>query len=483
MNRHKPKHGTRPFIIFTILATLLPYSAMAQQDFGIDACISYALDHNKDVQNAVFDQYIAKAQVKEFAATGFPQVSLGADLQYFVELPTQILPGFFAPEQDIVIIDGKPYPLTRLDPETFQPIPGQAINAQFGFPWQSTVGANLNWTAIDGAYFYGVKAAKEYAELTQRQANRTREEVVLAVSKAYIQAFITREQANLLLVNISRIEKLLTETKALNTEGFVEAIDVDRLQINFNNLQLEKAKIERYVLLADALLKFQMGMPLEDSLSLLAPESSPQSSPALPDNISQQYNPEQDLDLAILRKTEDLQKLDLKRTQMGYLPKISLFGSYQVNAQRDAFNFLDSDQQWFPISVVGLQMNWNVFDSFMKVRKIEQQRIGLDKLQNQQEQLIQASTLEYEQAKMELLNAYSTLESTRANVELANRIFNVATIKYREGVGSSLELNDANTGLREAENANLKAFYDYLQAELSFEKAMGSFSQYHSFRN
>lgn len=476
-----PKRSFPPGRSIWLLLLMLPFSAplSAQQSFDLEACIQYAMVNNNSIRSATFDEYIAQAQIKEFAATGFPQLSLAADLQYFIELPTQILPGFFAPEQDIVMIDGKPYPLTRLDPETFQPIPGEEVTAQFGFPWQSTAGINLNWRALDPAYFYGLKAAREFSTLRELESRQTREDVAFNVANAYIQALISRQQQSLLEVNISRITRLLEETKALNQEGFVEAIDVDRLQISLNNLNLEQANIRRFIRLSEVLLKFQMGMPLSEELVLAEPEFELAELPVLPITGDSGFNPVNDLDYSILKQAEELQILDLKRTRSGYLPNLTVFGSYQYNAQRSEFNLFEANQDWFPISVVGLQLNWNIFDSFIKVRQMEQQKLGIDQVKLQQSTVLEAARLEYEQAKTQLLNAYNTLSSTKANVGLATNIYQVTTIKYKEGVGSSLEVNQAGTELQEAENAYLAALYSYLQSEIAFDKAVGNFSVYH----
>lgn len=459
---------------------LLPFSGRTQDAYTLDQCIAYALEHNNEVKSKVFDQYIAEAQIQEFAATGFPQISLAADLQYFIDLPTQILPGFFAPQQEIVFIDGNPYPLTKLDPETFQPIAGPEVAAQFGFPWQSNAGVNLNWKALDPAYFYGLEAARQFSSLRSLETNQTRENVAFNVANAYLQLLITRQQLDYLHLNMDRVQNLLTETQALYQEGFVEAIDVDRLTINLNNLELEASNAKRYDRIALALLKFQMGKPLGDSLEIEIPETNLTDLPPFPLASQEDFNPSGDVNLAILRQSERLQELDYKRTRSGYLPTLSVFGSYQLNAQRSEFNIFASNQEWFPISVVGLQLNWNIFDSFIRVRKMQQQRLGIDQTKLQQETVSQAAVLEFEQAKMGLLNAYNALKSTKANVGLAENIFRVSKIKYLEGVGSSLEVTEATSALRQAENDYLAALYQFLQAEVSFEKAKGEFSTYHT---
>lgn len=454
-------------------------AARAQESFSmnLEECIQYGLANNLNIQNARFDEYIAKARVKETVANGYPQVNISADLQYFVELPTSILPGSFSPQQDIVYINGKPYPLTSLDPETFQPIPGDPVEAQFGQPWQSTAGASLNQLVFDGAFFLGLKAAKTYVGITEISSARSKEETAIAINRAYYQALITQEQSNLIDANISRLEKLLKETSELNKEGFVEQIDVDRLEINLNNLNLEKEKVKRLATVSLNLLKFQMGMPIQANLSLTEKVEELRDKPVF-DMETGSFSPENRIEYQLLQENKVLENYRLKSIQVGYYPSLYAFGSYQFNAQRDAFDFFDTDQKWFPISVVGLQLNIPVFDGLKKNAQAQQARLNLKKIDNQARQLEESFDLEISNSLVNLKNAYSSLQAYEKNVELARKVFDVATIKYREGVGSSLEVNDAESQLKQAESAYLSGMLEYLLYQADYKKARGEFSKY-----
>ncbi|MEO0897521.1 MAG: TolC family protein [Bacteroidota bacterium] len=452
--------------------------AQENLEMDLDACIQYALDNHINIKNAKLDEYSADGRVKEILASGLPQVNISADLQYFLELPTQILPGSFSPQQDIVFIDGKPYPLTALDPETFQPLPGEPIEAQFGQPWQSTAGASLSQLVFDGTYFLGVKAAKSFVTVSQLDTKRTKEETAFNVTKAYYQALVISERLNQLDANINRLEKLFNETSVLNKEGFVERIDVDRLTINLNNLKLEKDKLERLGKTSLNLLKFQMGMELGNDLVLTDDVNSFTKQP-YSEITDRKFDPENRTEFRQLVLGTELQRLQLKSVQVGYYPSLFLFGSYQFNAQRDEFDFFDSNQRWFPISVVGLQLNVPVFDGFRKKAQAQQSKVSIKKMENQQVFLRQSFRLEYENNKTNLQNAYTSLEAYEKNVELAKRVYDVANIKYKEGVGSSLEVNDAESQLKEAESNYLSGLLEYLLYQADYQKSMGDFSQYH----
>lgn len=439
------------------LALLLNFQqSHAQESFSmnLDECIQYGLDNNLNIQNAKFDEYIAQAQIKEITANGLPQVNISADLQYFLELPTNILPSSFNPDPN-----------------------GGPLEVKFGTNWQSTAGISANQLLFDGTFFYGLKAAKGYKESTSISTQRSREEAAFAIAKAYYQALITEEQSNLILANINRLEKLLTETSELNKEGFVERIDVDRLEINLNNLKLEKEKIKRLYTVSINLLKFQMGMPVLSTLVLSEDLEDLKDRPVF-DLAEGDFNPSNRIEYRLIQKNRELEGLRLKSVQAGYYPSLYAFGSYQFNAQRNEFNFFNRDERWFPISVIGLQLSIPVFDGLRKNAQAQQVRLSLKKIDNQSRLMEESFDLEISNSLVNLKNAYSSLQAYEKNVGLAKRVFDVASIKYREGVGSSLEINDAESQLKQAESSYLSGLLEYLLYQTDYKKARGEFSQY-----
>src|SRR6185503_16809274 len=108
-------------------------------------------------------------------------------------------------------------------------------------------------------YVVALQAAKYLELMSTLSANRTKADVIAAVSKAYYTVLVNNERLGLLNSNINRLKNLLSDTKAYNQQGFVELIDVERLEVTFNNLVSEKEKVERFMTLSEAVLRFQMG--------------------------------------------------------------------------------------------------------------------------------------------------------------------------------------------------------------------------------
>ena len=59
-------------------------------------------------------------------------------------------------------------------------------------------------------------------------------------------------------------------------------------------------------------------------------------------------------------------------------------------------------------------------------------------------------------------------------MELAQNVFNVSTKKYQQGIGSNIEVINAQTSMREAEINYYNALYDVLVYKIDYQKATGT---------
>ena len=100
---------------------------------------------------------------------------------------------------------------------------------------------------LDGSYFSGLKAAKLFKELTRKGIDVKEEEIRANVTKAYMNILIAEENKDILAKNISNLEKALSDTKAFYENGFMEKLDVERLELSMGNLQTEYEKIDQII--------------------------------------------------------------------------------------------------------------------------------------------------------------------------------------------------------------------------------------------
>ena len=454
-------------LVFLAMLGLTSLSAQEVQIFSIEDAIKYAQEKSISVQQSKLDLDRSKQQVREYTSIGLPQASVNIEYNYNINLPTQLLPDFLTPAVVGTL-------------EAFQLVPagtganlpeGQPQPVQFGTKNSLRAGFNVNQLLFDGSYFVGLKAAKGLVQMTTKQTDLSMQQIKNNVKKSYLTVLIAQENRKILFKNIENLEKLLKETKAFKESGLIEQLDVDRLDLSLSNLKSENEMVGRQVELAYNVLKFQMNFPLDQAISLSDSLNSMMEEPAEGD-LSGKPNFDNRFEVQILKQSEYLNELNVKRYKMGYAPSVSAFFTHQYQIQRN--NLFDKDEAgFFPISIIGASVNVPIFDGFNKDSKIKMAEIDRKKINLQLKQFELASTLELENARVAYKNAKERLNNQQKNLALAERILNTTKVKYKEGIGSSMEITTAEQELYRTQANYMNALYDVAVAIADLERILG----------
>lgn len=467
--------GKLTFIFLLISPWLMAQETPPGSTFGLEECIDYALKNSVDIRNARIGERIADARVKETIGIGLPQVSGTVNVQ---QSPTQ--PRFFGeytgPEQDF-------FGLSQRNPNIQVGDVGAAENF-FQLKGSGDANVRVNQLIFNGSYFVGLQASSAYKELSVKQYNQTEEDVVLNVSKAYYNVLITREQLAQLKANIGRIDSLYRNTQAMQQNGFAEKIDVDRIKVNLNNLRVDHDNLMNVNDISLKLLKFQMNYPLNEELTI----NDSIGAKVLQETViasDGDWNYSERPDYQVLQANYELQKLNIKNKYAEAIPVISGFvsmgystqspnfgGLFQTNADFEDMNGVGPDK-WYGYSTLGLTLSWNVFTGLQRTFQIQQEKLTLLQMENSFEAMEQSIDLNLEQSQKNLETALKRLRVQEENKALAEEIYRVAQIKFEQGVGSNLEVIEADTSLKDAQTNYYSALYDSIIAQLELKKALG----------
>jgi outer membrane protein len=444
----KPASINRLALVVVLTSLLRPALAQQTQTYSFTAqqAVQYALKNSVNVQNALKDVEIQLQTNREITASAYPQVSGTVNVNDYLKLPTQLLPGeFFG-------------------------APGTKIPVVFGTKWNGSYGATVQQLLFDGQVFVGLQARAASIEYAEKNVAVTQETIKANVYKIYYQLVVGRKQIALLDANITRAEKLLHDTKALYENGFQEKLDVDKVTVTLSNLKTEKTKVENQLQTGYVGLKYLMGMPVKYQLSLADTLSeSFLRQGVLTDNVRFEDRQE----YLLLKSVEKLNTYNIKRYKFTYIPTVSLTGSYNRQAQRDKFNFFKGGEDWFTTSYIGLQINVPIFDGFARDSRIKKAKLELAKTQISIEGLKNEINNEVEQSRINISSALITIDEQTKNMQLAEQVYNQTKIKYEQGLGSNLEITTAETDLREAQNNYFTALYDAIIARVDYLKAIG----------
>jgi len=258
----------------------------------------------------------------------------------------------------------------------------------------------------------------------------------------------------------------------LYENGFVEKIDVDRVRVQFNNIKTEMNRIDRLTEVSMLLLKYQMGMPIEQELVLAESIADIQLEEGLIEEDNFVYSDR--FDYAKLMVNRDLVQLDIKNYQMQYLPRITLTANYGYTNGGDEFGTLTNLNNWLNLGSAGVNLSLPIFDGLRKHNQIQKGKLQLQQIDNSARLLENTIDLEVVQSRVQLENSIENLEVQEENLSLAREVYKVTRIKYQEGVGSNLEVVEAETALKESETNYYSALYDALIAKVDLKKSMGA---------
>ncbi len=467
------------------------FAQNAPQAFSLKQAVEYALNNQERIKIAKNETEIAKGKIGEIRSIGLPQINLGAEVgNNFIQQKTLIDPSSFGPQ-----VEG--YRLTQADIQKvndgsndvvlapkLREVSGAKVPLTFVQPWTGSAAISASQLLFDGSYLIGLKAASTFSQLSTKQLIQTEIDVTEQVSKAYYGVLVSRARLELLVANLSRLDTLLKQTNQMYKNGFAEKLDVDRLTVSYNNLNIEKQKTDRLIELSEILLKFQMGMNQTEPISLtdkLADVEVDMNKVNLKD-----FNYSSRIEYSILETQRDLAALDIKNIRAGYYPRLALNARYGYNGVGDSMGDLLNirggasntfDRNWFDFGYFGLGVQVPIFDGLSKHYKGQQARLRLENAKHGMKLTEQSIDLQLNQASTNLTNALQQLESQKQNMVLAEDIARVSKIKYQEGVGTNLEVINAETDLRTAQTNYYASLFDALIAKVDLDKATGTLMQ------
>ena len=448
-------------ITIWVLMALSTITAQAQQTaFSLKEAVDYAIKNNESVKNALLDVQSADYKVKETITLGLPQINGAIQVAHSPKIQSFVL---------------------EYDPNSpFGGGPAQPGGPQVGDPiflalsLKNSAQASITWNQLifDGSYLVGLQAANTYRQLSTRSLLASKVTVAENVTKAYYGALINQNRIGLLTSSIARLDSSLKEANAYLKNGFAEQLDVNRLEVALNNLKVEKQKTERLVELSVNLLKFQMGYDIKQPIMLTDKVTDSDIANLSTDAGTGSF--ENRAEYKLLLTQQALNELDLKNVKAGYVPK--LYGSFSAGSLTAASKFgnlTEFGSRWADYSQIGVQLQVPIFDSFQKYWQGQQKKVAIEKTRNNLEQFKRSVSLQTASASVSLENALATLQTQKRTLQLAEEVVRVTKAKFKQGIGSNLEVTTAEADLKDAQINYFNATLDALNAKVDLDVATG----------
>jgi outer membrane protein len=469
-------------IVVANLAVFAIFSGYAQQQplktFSLKDAEEYALQNKSEAKNAQLGIDEAKARNWEIIATGLPVVSGSADYTYYFKRPeSPALSKFFSDPKSTT---NRIYTeLASTNPNIAGILTEAAQNTQpisFVLPHSLQAGVQVSELLFDGRYMVGLKATKDFMKAALLTKNVSDQDIRYNVRKAYYQAQAAQQAISLLHDNELVLEKLVADNREVYKAGFIEELDVDRLDLILINLKSQIQTQEQLAEVALANLKFQMGLSvsdqivLTDKLETLRGKIGP---------VALTFNPNQRPEYDLLQTVLRIKGHDTKQRAAGYMPTLAAFLSYGGGSQTDKFvdifkkDATTGKNNWFQQGLVGLTLKVPIFDSGQRNAQVKQGKIAEDKAKNDFDNFLKGVELQLQVSQTNFNASLREELNAKRSLELSEKIYTKSRVKFKEGVGSSFELAQAEQEYITNQLKKINNTLSVLTTKADLDKAQG----------
>ena len=331
---------------------------------------------------------------------------------------------------------------------------------------QYTNSVSLNWTLWSGNKVESqVSQAKLDLDSKQWGIAKARQQLKYDATDAYFKFMAARDNVKLNQESVERLERYLQDVKLQFEVGVVAKVDVLRSEVELAKAKQSLIEAQNTYDLTMANLNNIIGFPLTTELNIKGDLSYARYEKELAFCV----------DAALRQRPEISQYTDAAKSaqegitvaKSGYLPTVSAV--YNAGWYDSKFAG-GNNYNWS----VYLLTNWTLFDSGYTAGKVKQAVEGYKKAQEQLKQTVDSVQLDVRQTYLSLKAAEQSIATSSSAVGLAEEDYKIKVIRYQAGVGTNLDVLDAQVALTTAKNNFLKAMYEYNNFRAKLDKAMGA---------
>jgi len=293
------------------------------------------------------------------------------------------------------------------------------------------------------------------------------------VAQAYYLVLIARENRRILDSTYTKMNVILEQTKQFQTSGFIEDTDVEQLSLMVSNLKNKMDMTDRNIDLAVDLLQLQMGMDIDQEI-ILKDDLMTLLDQAIAYNLAdKQFDVNDHIDFQLLKSQERLLSQVVKVDKSAHYPTMALFFNTQSAAMREKFDFFD-DGRWYNTTLVGVNLSIPIWSSGVRHYKVMQDKFALEKHRITLKEAEDGLKIDINNSKS-LLKTYSDQFYTdKKNYDLAVMIYDKTYSKFKEGLASGMDLNQAYLQILSQHGTYLNTMMQLLNTYANLSKALNT---------
>jgi outer membrane protein TolC len=442
-------------IYFSSFLTICLFVGVSAQDsiLTLQQAIQTGIHNNFTLKEMELDVRKAKSGISESRAKLLPVIEGFGNFQDNIQRGIQITDG--------ATLSKLLYPITHTD------IPYMENK---GLRYNTSVGVQLGLSLFNQTIYASINLADKMQNLSKLNYEKAKEDLTVEICKIYYLGQITTEQIDLIQKNKDALAELSGFTQAFHENGMALDVDMKRVQINLENLnvQYESAKVlyEQQI----NLLKYMLDLPVESSFELEKMDTLGgvgDIKSGISDNL---------YELKMLDMQQEILWQQKKVVNANYLPSLSLVSQFAELNSVDKFskyfhNELPND--WHTSFYFGLSLKVPLFDGLAKKYQTDKLNADLQKADFVRKDVHRKLDTQYQNLLFDCENARRNAQRQRDNYLLAEDVYSLTVNRYKEGLASMSELLQDEMSKNNAQNNYLSAFYQCKISELGLMKLSG----------
>jgi len=419
-------------VLFTLSQTIHAQEMPDSLTLDLGQAQNLALDQNPQIQAAKKSVSRAESQVTEARGQFLPNVSAFGNYTHNFELP-------------IFTID----------------FMGQQQTLRAGTKENITTGIQVEQPIyMGGAIRSGIRIADKNTILTSNQLQMYQQSVLLQVRQSYYRVLYGQQLITVAEEAIQNAERNLEVLRKQSELGTASGFDVLRAEVRLANLKPQLIAAQHQYEQAITALRTAIG--LEPGQPIVVTGALVQEKTVWADSSLQSLQEkayDKRLELANIQIRENIQRQHLSLARSNLLPKVSATTTWQYQLQSEELLF--NREEYYRSIAGGINVSVPIFSGWKNRSKIEQARIALRQVSDQERQLRQQIAAEVETAYLALVQAEEQLASQQETVGQARKSLELAEVRFREGTATQLDVLNAQLAVQQAQTNESQYLLQY----------------------
>lgn len=433
---------------------------------NLDDAINLALENNREILAADLEVRKANAAVREAYGYALPSVDLSASFTHFLQKPVMFFPDFEALLGNSIYGVLFNENLLPRDNSKFKPM--QFTKQSFVLANSFSTKAQVSQILFNSTVLEGIGASGIYLQLAKENVFNKASQTMLNVKKSFYGALLTKEMAEIMEASLQNAQNNLNNIKAFKKQGIISEYDSLQVEVMVENLKPLVLQLNNaYKTSLDAL-KLAIGIDPKTEISIEGSiEYNDQNISDIENLIQRAYKDNLTLKTLELKKKVDEAFVNVERSNL--YPSLYAFGSFEFAGSSDNLNF-----DTYNSSVVGIGLSINLFQGNRTNQRIEQSKVAVSQTEISINSLKDFISFQLRNIFNDLKRIKTSIQSQKSNVSLAEKAYQIALVRYKEGTGTQLEIQNSELALRQAKTNLLQTLYDYNIAVIEIDNLIGN---------